>query len=254
MNTVAKPAAVETAIVAIVDTETTGLSDRDEPISIGVVLAEVDLPKGGVIREVDAYYGTRQPRVEIDPRAAAVHGLTLESIRGTDFDLPRLRALIAKADYVVAHHCAFDARMLRKVLPELDNKRWRCSVRQIWWSDFVPVANEKLDTICTHFQIARPNPHNALDDCRALLDALSRRTGTTNRSRTFLGAALAKDDFVFDRKAPEASPERISKPRPVEVTGYRTPLKKPKREDKSSQVALAIVLWLLLIALWFLFR
>ncbi|CAL8476438.1 exonuclease domain-containing protein [Caballeronia sp. S22] len=233
MSTAPKPIIPETIVVAIVDTETTGLAEHDEPVSVGVVLAEVEMPKGKVLREVDAYYGTREPKVAINAQAAAVHGLTLATLRGSDLDAGRLRSMFARSDFVIAHHCAFDARMLSKLFPELAQKRWRCSVRQIWWSDFVPVANEKLDTICAHFGIARPDPHNALDDCRALLDALSRRTGKTDRSRTFLGAALAKDDFVFQPAQPARTPAR---------TGSRT-----FALSKRAQIALGILVALVLL-------
>lgn len=191
---------VGTAVVAVVDTETTGLDSRDEPISLGVILFEVDLPKGGLVREMDAYYGLRRPSAKISPGALAIHGITAEQLAGKQFDEGRVRQMLAQADFLIAHNAEFDCRMIAQVLPEVASKPWRCSYRQIWWTDHIPVKNRKLDTICRHLGIDRPNPHNALDDCRALASALFTRTGKTARSRTFLGIALSKDDF--DTTAP----------------------------------------------------
>lgn len=188
-------ALIETAVVAVIDTETTGLERRDEPISVGLILFEVDVPKGGCVREIDAYYGLRQPSVPISPGAQSVHGITADELRGEQFDTSRVLRMLDQADYVIAHNAEFDCRMLGHVFPEIHRKRWRCSYRQIWWSDHIEIANRKLDTICAALGIERPNPHNALDDCRALAAALFTRTGKTNRSRTYLGAALSKDDF-----------------------------------------------------------
>ena len=49
--------------VAVLDTETTGLEAFDEPISIGLVLLSVRLPKGEIASELSRYYGLRRPNV-----------------------------------------------------------------------------------------------------------------------------------------------------------------------------------------------
>ncbi|QBR00484.1 exonuclease domain-containing protein [Paraburkholderia pallida] len=197
----------ETAILGIVDTETTGLGPNDEPISLGIALFEVDLPKGGLVRELDTYYGLREPSVQIGAGALAVHGITAEQVAGKQFDGSRVTALLERADILIAHNAEFDFRMLAHIIPQVRSKPWRCSYRQIWWSDHLPVPNRKLDTICEHLGIERPNPHNALDDCRALAAALFTRTGKTARSRTFFGVALSKGDFPLVVPARQTAPD-----------------------------------------------
>ncbi|MEK6386797.1 MAG: exonuclease domain-containing protein [Paraburkholderia tropica] len=240
-----KPA-LDTAFVAVIDTETTGLGLFDEPVSIGLALFEVDLPKGGLVREVDSYYGLREPQAPMSPDALAVHGLTGDRLAGQRFDHARISTIIQGADYVIAHNAEFDSRMLAHIVPEIALKEWRCSYRQIWWSDHIPIANRRLDTICAHLGIDRPNPHNALDDCRALAAALFTRTGKTNRSRTFLGVALSKGDFgvvVPPRQIPP--PPR---PMPPETPKWRAnpapsaPPKKPS-DHKVIGILFAALFW-----------
>lgn len=226
------------AVVAVIDTETTGLGPLDEPISLGLVLFEVDVPKGGCVREIDAYYGLREPSVPISTSALAIHGLGASKVAGQQFDMERVRRLIEQADYVVAHNAEFDGRMLAPILPAVARKSWRCSYRQVWWSDHIPVPNRKLDTICEHLGIQRPNPHNALDDCRALAAALFTRTGKTNRSRTFLGVALAKGDFPIVARLPQPTPPARAEWRVAEP---QTP-KKGKTPEEMLRAILAALL------------
>jgi len=188
-------------LVAIVDTETTGLGPSDQPISIGLLLLEVIPPKGDLVREVTRYYGLREPTVPINPGAARVHGLTMDQLRGKQFETGIIREILGAADVLVAHYAEFDARMLRAV-GLADRRPWLCSVRQLAW----PTSNQKLDTICEQFGIARPSPHNALDDCLALSAALFQRTGKTDRSRTYMGAMLAQNNHFPYAEATPAEP------------------------------------------------
>ncbi len=180
----------ENTFVAIVDTETTGLDTLDEPISVGVILIEVN-HKGDLIREVDCYYGLREPKVQIDPKAQEVHGLTFESLIGKKFDMKVLHKIVDSADLLVAHNAKFDRRMLAHVMPRVIEAKWACSMHSLKevWSDR---TNGKwaLDVICEAFSVKRPTPHNALDDCQALLAILAQRSGSTVRSKTLMGKLL----------------------------------------------------------------
>lgn len=184
----AQPAAEGRIMVCLIDTETTGLSHQDEPITLAALLLEVDMPKGHLVREVERIYEMREPSVPIHPRAAAVHGLTLEDLRGKRFDEQRILSIIRQADLLIAHNAHFDRRMLSRIIPEVDGMSWRCSVRQISW----PTPNKKLDTVCQHFGIQRQEPHNAMSDVQALSECLFQPTGKTSRSRSYLGECLAR--------------------------------------------------------------
>ena len=165
--------------VLFVDTETTGLGEHDEPITIAAVLTAVECGTGLVLREFHSYYGKREPFCPISPGAQRIHGLTNKDLAGTKFDLKELAALFGVSDLVVAHNAQFDRRMLR--VAGLGDYNWQCSLRSISW----PAAAERqsLDALCEYFCVQRAQPHNAMSDVRALIAVLSKRSSS---GRTYL--------------------------------------------------------------------
>lgn len=179
-------------LVAIIDTETTGLEEHDQPISVGAVLLEVTSDKGDLIREVDSYYGLREPTVPINPQAQAVHGLGIECLRGTEFDMKRLYKIIDSAELLVAHNAKFDRRMLSHVMPRIVDAEWACTMYTLKF-EWAMLTGGKwaLDTICKALDVERPEPHNALIDCRALQSVLMVRSGKTDRSKRLMGKVIS---------------------------------------------------------------
>lgn len=177
-------------LVAIADTETTGLQADDEPITVAVILVEVRMPKGELVRVIETYHGKREPSVSISPEAQAVNGLTLDDLRGHAFDSERLERLLRSAKIVVAHNAKFDRRMLRHALVESDRLPWACSMLALrsYWDE--KVGRRSLDAICSVLGVGRAEPHNALNDCEALLNALCAHSGKTNRSKSYLAILL----------------------------------------------------------------
>lgn len=186
-------------IVALVDCEGTGLSATDEPIAIGIILGEVG--DAGQWAELDCWSGYQEPSVPINPMAQRVHGLKLQDLKGKRFDLEKLGVMLTKADVLIAHNANFDARMLARVIPVVTKKGWRCSYRQWPWPK---MERKRLDDVCSHFGIERPEQHDALADARALLDALNRRTGKTERSMTYMQRLLRKTPYVPNTSPPRA--------------------------------------------------
>ncbi|MGX7004882.1 3'-5' exonuclease [Caballeronia sp. KNU42] len=101
--------------VAIIDTEPTGVAAHDEPISVGILLVEIETDSGRLIREIARYHGWREPRVAIHPKAQAVHGMTVADLAGKALDLGTITSLINEAEVLIAHSAQFDARMLSVV-------------------------------------------------------------------------------------------------------------------------------------------
>lgn len=183
---------------AVVDCETTGLKENDEPISIGVLTGLVEPAGVGVI--IDSWYGEQSPSVPMSATAEMVHGVAPSQLTGKQFNVTELQNILNHAEVVISHNARFDARMIGKVLPDIVSKNWRCSLKQTHCAEF---EKKSLDHICAHFSIKRPHPHNALWDCEALLEALNHRTGSTLRSRTYLQRTLAAPQWpVFLRKDP----------------------------------------------------
>lgn len=111
--------------VAIVDTEMTGLEYDDQAVSVGIVLVEIAMPKGTLVREIDSYYGLREPTVTISDGARAVHGLSDDDLAGKALDMAKLRALVKSADVLVAHNAQFDSRILGQLVRDGLGRRVR---------------------------------------------------------------------------------------------------------------------------------
>jgi DNA polymerase III epsilon subunit-like protein len=161
----------DSMFIAIVDTETTGLAEEDEVISVGIILLEISANSGKLIREIDSYYGLREPSVPIHPMAKKVHGLSLNDLIGKRLDMVRLAAMFEQADIIAAHNAQFDYKMLTKIYHPLIYATWGCTclgLRDFWRK----MPNRKLDTICAALGVNRPEPHNAMSDCRALIEVL----------------------------------------------------------------------------------
>lgn len=97
----------------IVDSETTGLEDADEPISIGALLCQLTEFRDGEVLET--YYSEQEPSRPISLDAEMTHGLCEEQLRGKNFELATFLRLVESADVLIAHNARFDARMLCKV-------------------------------------------------------------------------------------------------------------------------------------------
>ncbi|MEO8417266.1 MAG: exonuclease domain-containing protein [Methylophilaceae bacterium] len=167
------------------DTETTGLSQDDQPISIGAVLAEIDLTNGVVLKEIASYYGLSEPSCKISEGAYRVHGISDSQLKNKEFDLKELVTMFGVAELIVAHNAAFDKRKLSFMGNTQQN--WGCSCWDIDWPK--EIGGRSLDVICKHFGINRPAIHNALSDTWAMINALQQ---TKDDGSTYLVHLLHK--------------------------------------------------------------
>jgi DNA polymerase III subunit epsilon len=213
----------------IIDCETTGLEEADEPITIGALLCRYTELRDGTLLET--YYSKQQPSREISYEAQAIHGITKQQLLGKLFDLDNLRRLIDSAEFIIAHNARFDARMIYKVMPSIINKSWRCTYNQLTYPD--EMHRESLDSLCSLNSVERSHPHNALRDCESLLNVLNKRQGKTTRSNTYLGRVVKEPEWpVFSKRHPMLRLEstnhivfsEINEPRLLECVG-RSPIK-----------------------------
>lgn len=177
--------------IAIVDCETTGLDQHDQPISIAVVLSRIDERGFGDISDI--WYGEQYPNVPISDGAFAVHGRTKESLLGKAFDFDGLTKALSSVQLIIAHNADFDSRMITKIYPEINKFPWFCSYRQ--WP-FGQLPNKRLDTLCDHFSIEKPLKHDAISDAKCLHAVLTRHSGKTTRSKTYLHRLIKNDAWI----------------------------------------------------------
>lgn len=183
----------------IVDCETTGVEEDDEPISIGAILCQYTELRSGEVLET--YYSEQQPSRDVSYQAHAIHGISEQQLLGKLFDIENLSRIIDRADIILAHNARFDARMLCKEVPRILNKSWRCTFNQLTYP--YEVHRQSLDLLCRLTGIGRLSPHNALRDCESLLGVLNKRLGKTTRSNTHLGRVVTEPAWpVFSKRHP----------------------------------------------------
>ena len=169
--------------VTFIDTETTGLGEDDEPISIGAVKYEVAPDSGILTRVLDTYYELREPIKPVGDQAFKVHGISNDQLRGKRWDLNRVQSLL-DVHLVIAHNADFDMRMLSKVVT-IDARRWTCSMKGIMnvWERSSWIS---LDNLADRFDLDRPSPHNALSDAQTLTQVLAQPLPTSLVEKTVL--------------------------------------------------------------------
>lgn len=183
----------DTHFVCILDTETTGVGDDDEAISVAAMLVEVDKSLCSHVREVARYVGYREPSVPISEGAFRVHGLSMHELEGKSLDLETLYRIIDSADVLVAHNADFDCRMLSTIIHGIAERTWACSMNDLRWAWKEMTGGRKgLDYICSALGIQKAAKHDAMGDVEALYKVLQTRTGKTKRSRTLLHPLLKK--------------------------------------------------------------
>lgn len=155
----------------VVDTETTGLSYRDELIELGMVLFSFNDVTGEVLDIIETYSGQRQPNVPINPMAQNVHGLSMVDLSGKRLDDQAVLKMLARADRVYAHNARFDYRFTTAIYPEFTNKLWACTMEGINWYAAGAIS-VSLDALSNLYGFKRPVLHRALDDAKSTLKLL----------------------------------------------------------------------------------
>jgi len=101
--------------IALLDTETTGATRHDEVIELAVAVIDIDPATGRFMNLHGHYRGLREPRVPISPGALAVHGITMQAVRGHVLDESTCRTLLEPCAAIVAHNITFDRAMMGRL-------------------------------------------------------------------------------------------------------------------------------------------
>lgn len=151
------------------DVETTGSSEEDRVIELGLVFF-----KGfEVVKEVVQRYNA-QGRA-IDPYATRTHGIRERDLRGCppiDRDLATVHGWLSRAPAVVAHNMSYDKRMLGYELARL-GLSWPTGPALIDTLVLAKRANPgkkkgfSLQDVCWLYQVKLEKHHSALSDARA---------------------------------------------------------------------------------------
>lgn len=157
----------------IVDTETTGLNQAaDEIIELGML--KFSFSSDGRIFSVTDYFASlREPSVPIPDIVTKLTGITTAMVAGKVIDPAAVASFIADAALVIAHEARFDRPFCERLVPEFAQKYWACSNAEIGWAARGH-GGTKLTYLLNDFGYFFDG-HRALDDCYAVLHALTDR-------------------------------------------------------------------------------
>jgi DNA polymerase-3 subunit epsilon len=153
--------------------ETTGLNPyADEIVELAITLFRYDRARGQILEIVSEYTGLREPSGPMRRGASDVHGITRRMVRGLKLDYRRIRTMLRKADFVVAHNAAFDRSFVERLMPSSNHMNWLCSLKGIDW-EARGFTSRCLEDLAAAHEIATQRAHRAKGDTATLLALLS---------------------------------------------------------------------------------
>jgi DNA polymerase-3 subunit epsilon len=159
-------------IGVILDVETTGLDPtRDEIIELAMLKFEYGFD-GTIYRVLDQFNRLREPTITIPIEITKLTGITPEMVAGKVITPEEVEYFSSPAAVVIAHNAGFDRRFVERAFPVFNTKPWACSFSQVDWVQ-EGFDGSKLGYLlggCGLFH----DGHRADEDCRALLEILSR--------------------------------------------------------------------------------
>jgi len=129
-----------------------------------------------------------------------IHGLTDDDLKGQRFDQEKIAEVVGGAALVIAHHAQFDRGFCEKASPIFRAANWACSMEQVPWKAN-GFSSNSLENICTKLG-AFYDAHQATNDCRAVLFALSHQVGDKTGLQHVIEATRRKSWRVCAVDAP----------------------------------------------------
>jgi DNA polymerase-3 subunit epsilon len=167
----------EKRIGVILDVETTGLDSAcDEIIELAMIKFDYSL-EGTIFRVLDQFSRLREPTIPISIEITKLTGITPEMVAGKTITPEEVEHFASSAAVVIAHNAGFDRRFAERAFPVFNTKHWVCSMNQVDWEQ-EGFDGTKLGYLlggCGLFH----DGHRADEDCRALLEILSRPLPST---------------------------------------------------------------------------
>ena len=169
------PAGSELRRVAILDTETTGLShETDRLIELAVVVVDVDVATGQPVGSVQVFDGLEDPGRPISAEITQLTGIRNEDVSGQSLDEAALADAMAGVSWVVAHNAGFDRPFVEARLPKpFASLPWACSFADLDWKA-LGHGSAKLEALAADAGLFYA-AHRADIDCHALLTVLRQK-------------------------------------------------------------------------------
>ena len=165
---------IESRDFVILDTETTGLYDDDEIVSIAIINSDGQTLLNQLV----------QPVRPIPADATQIHGITNEMVSAANcLPIEQINELLAGREIIV-YNASYDMAMLYRSVRALQAPmiqwrgvaNWHCAMEafaEIYgdWNDYHHSYRwQKLSTACNYYKIPVVGAHGALADCLMTLE------------------------------------------------------------------------------------
>ena len=155
-------------MICFLDLETTGLnSNKDQIVEIAIKLVSINEIDGQLLGVVDSYESFNDPKIVMDEKNIAIHGITNEMVLGQFIDWDKVKNIFEKSDIVVAHNARFDRSFMDKYFPLSEEKVWACSVNDIDWAS-LGFSSRSQELLCIWHGFYYES-HRAMTDVDALI-------------------------------------------------------------------------------------
>lgn len=165
---------------SVIDTETTGLYDKDYAISIGTLIADIN-PERCTIECVDSMYSLiRIPDPAMTEKTRHIHGISPEEVAMAPGPVEVCRQYQELLDRHMFTHAAawnhtFDRRFVEKLFDLAKMRR-----PTLHWIEMQPFCRARLDShVCNlkYDSIRKLPGHHALKDCARAIGVYAEGNG-----------------------------------------------------------------------------
>ncbi len=154
--------------MALLDFETTGFTaGSDEVIEIGLVQVAYSPTLGKITEIIEITSQLECPKQTISELITGVTGITNEMVAGKRIDDTHVARIVNSSSVLIAHNAQFDRAFFDIRFPEMADKVWACSVKDVNWRahGFESAKLEYLLLKNGYFY----DGHRAATDCLAMV-------------------------------------------------------------------------------------
>ena len=162
-------------VASIVDVETTGLSNKDDMIEIGILTFKYSRLTGEIIGDPEEYQSFNEPSCKIGAEAMKIHGISFADVEGYHVDIDAVGDILKRSDILIAHNASFDCKFLSKYIPGASDLIWYCTVNGINWRQY-GFKSRKLQDLAKALKISvSGDAHRSMSDARVVFDLLQKQ-------------------------------------------------------------------------------
>ena len=120
--------------ICFVDTETTGLNNKnDHIIEIALKCIEINKHSGLDMKVIDGYEALQDPGVPIPEQATQINGISDKDVKGKSIDWNIVEIFFNVSQLIVSHNANFDRPFVDNKIEISKRKIWACSLKDIDW-------------------------------------------------------------------------------------------------------------------------